>query len=211
MHDGDHRVVRDDHAHEPHQETPRAGRSLLGRYWKWVLPGFLLATIGVALIPGQTSVFGFDLAIAPMVVGGAFIAHNTMGVVLETRRIAAGVLVVLAIVGAAYVGEYLAAAVVAFMMIGGEFLEDVTLEKTRNAVRELVRLVPDLAWVRRDGQWTQVSLATLRSGDEVLVKPGERIRTARSLPGPRPLTSPRSPASPCQWTRALETVCSPEP
>lgn len=129
-----------------------------------------MLTIFIALIPGQ-----HDIALVPMLIGGAFIAYNTIIATLETRRITAGVLVVIALIGSAYIGEYLAAAIVAFMMIAGEFLEEITLEKTRNAVRELVRLVPETAMVLKDGQWVELSIDELTPGDRVLVRSGERI------------------------------------
>ncbi|MEW6308731.1 MAG: cation-translocating P-type ATPase [Bacillota bacterium] len=173
MHEGPHGVMAAAHApgHPDHSTPTRTWAS----YRKWLFPGSLLLTILLALIPAQRSWLGFDIALVPMLAGGSFIAYNTLIATLETRRITAGVLVTIALIGAAYVGEYLAAAVVAFMMIGGEFLEDITLEKTRNAVRELVRLAPDTAWVNRGGEWVQVSVATVHPGDRVLVRPGERI------------------------------------
>ncbi|MEK7400271.1 MAG: cation-transporting P-type ATPase, partial [Candidatus Poribacteria bacterium] len=102
---------------------------------KWSLPIGMVILIIIALIPGQKGLFGFDLSLIPMLLGGGFIAYNTIITLLETRRITAGLLVVFALVGSAYVGEYLAGAIVALMMISGEFLENITLNKTRNAVR----------------------------------------------------------------------------
>lgn len=171
MHEGHHGIGEDDQLH--HQAVGK--RRLISRYRKWMFPGFLLVTILLGLVPEQEHLLGFDIAVVPMLLGGGFITYNAIMATLETRRITAGILVVIAMVGSVYIGEYLAAAVVAFMMIGGEFLEDMTLEKTRNAVRELVRLVPDTATVFRSGQWVQVDVASLRKGDRVLVRPGERI------------------------------------
>lgn len=148
---------------------------MLTKYRKWFLPGSVLALILLALLPGQKEWFGFHLAILPMLLGGGFITYQTLIAIIETRRITAGTLVVLALVGSAYVGEYLAGAIVALMMIAGEFLEEITLEKTRNAVRELVTLVPETAKADRDGYWQEVPVAELAPGDRVLVRPGERI------------------------------------
>ncbi len=148
---------------------------MLSKYRKWFLPGSVLTLILLALLPGQKEWFGFDLAILPMLLGGGFITYQTLIAIIETRRITAGTLVVLALIGSAYVGEYLAGAIVALMMIAGEFLEEITLEKTRNAVRELVTLVPETAEADRDGYWQEVPVAELAPGDRVLVRPGERI------------------------------------
>ena len=132
------------------------------RYRKWLLPVGTLALILLSLVPGQKGWLGFNLAILPMLLGGGFITYQTLINVIETRRVTAGVLVVLALIGSAYSSEYLAGAIVALMMITGEFLEDITLEKTRNAVRKLVTLVPESAQVERNGVWQEVPVAELR-------------------------------------------------
>lgn len=154
-------------------ETPL--RALRRTWRRALLPASLLFLIGIALLPGIDGLVRFDAAMVPMLLGAVAIGYPTIVTMLERRRLTAGTLVVIAIIGSAYVGEYLAAAVVAFMMLAGEFLEDVTLERTRNAVRELVRLTPDVAWAERAGTWAQVPLAEIRPGDRVLVRPGERV------------------------------------
>jgi heavy metal translocating P-type ATPase len=145
------------------------------RYRKWFLPVGMLVLILHSLIPGQKEWLRFDLAIIPMLLGGGFITYNALIAAIETRRITAGTLVVMALIGSAYVGEYLAGAIVALMMIAGEFLEDITLEKTRNAVRQLVRLVPETAYVERDGKWQEVPVSEVAVGNRVMVQPGGSI------------------------------------
>lgn len=140
-----------------------------------MLPAGLLALILVALIPGLDAAVGFDIAVLPMLLGGVAIAYPTLSMMIERRRVTAGTLVVIAVAGSAYLGEYMAAAVVSFMMLAGEFLEEVTLQRTRNAVRELVRLAPDVAWTERGGTWVQVPLREVAPGDRVLVRPGDRV------------------------------------
>ena len=140
-----------------------------------LLPGSLLLLIFIALIPGLDRMAGFKVAVLPMLLGGAAIGYPTLVTIIERRKITAGALVAIAIIGSAYLEEYLAAAVVAFMMLAGEFLEEITLQRTRNAVREMVRLTPDVATIERDGAWVQVALREVRAGDGVLVRPGERV------------------------------------
>src|SRR3990172_1394551 len=148
-----------------HVETPTQAlrRRLLRR---GIVPGGLLLLILLALIPGIDGLIGFDFALVPMLFGGALITYPTLVTMMEKRRVTAGTLVVIAIVGSAYVGEYLAAAVVAFMMLAGEFLEELTLQRTRNAVRELVRLAPEVAWIERGGAWVDVALREVQRSEE---------------------------------------------
>ena len=123
---------------------------ILAKFKKFLFPGFLLLLIILSAIDIYILKILKDdyIGMLAMFIGGGFITWNTLIIVLNEKRITAGVLVVLALIGSAYVGEYLAGAIVAFMMIIGEFLEDMTLDKTRNAVRELVKLVPDKARVK---------------------------------------------------------------
>jgi heavy metal translocating P-type ATPase len=153
------------------------GATLDGRIWlrKGALPGGLLAAILVSMIPSLSNAFAFDVAMLPMLFGGGIILYQTLRSALDERRFGAGWLVVFALVGSAVIGEYLAGAVVAFMMLGGEFLEDITLERTRGSVRELVRLVPDTVTVLRDGAWVVLPVAAIQVGDRALVRDGERV------------------------------------
>ncbi len=169
MHEGGHGIL-DGHTHD---QAPSEGRS--NRWRKFVFPFSLLVLIGLGCIPGQKEWLGFDLAIIPMLIGGGFITYSTILVTIETRRVTTGLLVVIALAGSVYIEEYLAGAIVAFMMIGGEFLEELTLEKTRNAVRRLIALAPNEARVFRDGEWTQLPSDQVLVADRILIKPGERI------------------------------------
>ncbi len=150
-------------------------RQAVGGPDRWGFTLFLLVTTLIALVPGQESWLGVDLTLVPLLAGGGRIAYRTVLSLFQMGRIGAGALVTIALVGAAYTGEYLAGAVVALMMIGGEFLEDVTLARTRNAVAELLRQAPRAARVRRDGEWVDVPISEVRPGDRILVRPGEQI------------------------------------
>lgn len=150
---------------------------LPGRMKKFIFPSALLALILLSTVNNYlyTLTEKDYIGMLAMILGGGFITWNTLVVVMKKKRITAGVLVVLALIGSAYVEEYLAGAIVAFMMIGGEFLEEMTLDKTRNAVRELIRLVPDLARIKAGQSTSEVPVSQLKLNDVVVVRPGERI------------------------------------
>lgn len=144
--------------------------------YRFLGPGLLLLLIAVSASSGFMGYSGADYAgLFAMLAGGGFITWKTLINVVRTKKLTAGVMVVLALIGTAYVGEYLAGAIVAFMMIAGEFLEDITLEKTRNAVKELVRLVPDTVTLKKDGREQVILIGQVRVEDVVVIKPGERI------------------------------------
>lgn len=149
---------------------------MLQKYQKFFFPGGLLVLILLSLVSQYVvKILPFDLAIIPLILGGGYVIWSTLEAIFKLKKITAGIMVVLALIGTTYVGEYLAGAIVAFMMISGEFLEDITLNKTRNAVKALIKLVPDMARKKIDGEYQEVSLRKIRVGDMLLVKPGERI------------------------------------
>ena len=80
-----------------------------------------------------------------------------------------------AILSATGVGLYVEAATLAVLFSIAELLEQYSMDKTRDSLRELVELSPEEATVRRDGDEVTVPVSELRVGDTVVVRPGEKI------------------------------------
>jgi Cd2+/Zn2+-exporting ATPase len=91
------------------------------------------------------------------------------------KRLDADVLVTIAVIAASSVGEFVAAAEVAFIMLLGAQLEEYTIRRARRSLGSLLSLVPPTAHVRRDGKEEEVAAAELQVGDVVVVRAGERI------------------------------------
>jgi len=69
-----------------------------------------------------------------------------------------------------------AAAIIALILLG-RWLEARAKGRTGAAIQKLIGLQPRTARVRRDGNWHEVDIGTLQSGDEILIRPGERLPT----------------------------------
>jgi Cd2+/Zn2+-exporting ATPase len=136
--------------------------------------GVLLLTGFLAALLGQTQAAEW-LFLAAALIGGAPIFKLALGNILRDFDLTAGVMVSIAMIAALLVGEYLAAALVAFMMLIGEMLEDFTVARADNAMRELASLVPPTVTLRRDDEDVEVSIEAVRPGDVALVRPGGRI------------------------------------
>ena len=67
------------------------------------------------------------------------------------------------------------AAVVVAAVLFGKYLEEIAKGRASRAMRALARLQARDARVRRDGAQQQVPIAQVRPGDEVVVRPGERL------------------------------------
>jgi len=75
------------------------------------------------------------------------------------------------------VGTYFeAAAVIVTLVILGDVLQLRAMGRTSQAVRDLLKLAPNLAWrLRADGTEEQVKLDDVKVGDRLRVKPGEKV------------------------------------
>ena len=75
------------------------------------------------------------------------------------------------------VGTYFeAAAVIVTLVILGDFLQLRAMGQTSQAIQQLLKLAPNLAWrLRDDGSEEQVALATVAVGNRLRVKPGEKV------------------------------------
>ncbi|MFE3835521.1 heavy metal translocating P-type ATPase [Pseudogemmobacter sonorensis] len=84
-------------------------------------------------------------------------------------------LMTIAAIGALFIDAAEEAALVVFLFAVGELLEGVAAGKARDGIRALSALVPQSAWLERDGTTVEVPAASLAPGQTVLVRPGDRI------------------------------------
>ncbi|WP_286177852.1 heavy metal translocating P-type ATPase [Arthrobacter sp. SLBN-53] len=94
---------------------------------------------------------------------------------LGQRRLDVDLLMMLAALGAAAIGQVFDGALLIVIFATSGALEDVATRRTEDSVRALLDLAPERA-VRVDrGVETEVPVSELRVGDRILVRPGERV------------------------------------
>ena len=139
--------------------------------------GVLLAIgwgLSRTLTVGWPSLVALGLAI---VVGGYFFAREGLEKLWRKRVVGIEVLMSTAALGAAALGEPLEAAMLVFLYSISEAAEGFTEQKTRAAVRALMKLVPKVALVRRDGADVEIPVESLAVGEVFIVRPGESVAT----------------------------------
>src|SRR5688500_14501602 len=113
--------------------------------------------------------------IAAALAGGSPIAYGAIKGLIA-RELNVDELVTIAIIASIVVGEYWGASLVAFMMLFGKVLEDVTAARADAAIEGLGQLVPSEAHLKQpDGSERTIPVEQLSAGDLVIVRPGERI------------------------------------
>ena len=110
---------------------------------------------------------------AAVVAGGAFVARAAF-FSLRARQVDMNVLMTLAAVGAAAIGQWSEASLVTFLFALGTQLQVATLKRTRRAITGLMTLTPARATALRAGAEVSLPIEAIVAGDVVLVRPGER-------------------------------------
>ena len=151
-----------------HDESPWETRSL-------ILSGVLVAA-------GQTAQWGARLAstwsatiyAAAILAGGWFLLPKAWAA-LRRLRPDINLLMVLAVVGAAYIGDWAEAASVVFLFGVAEWLEGWADRRSHRAIEALLDLSPKLALVHRDGAYVEVAVEDVGVGETVSVRSGTNI------------------------------------
>ncbi len=114
------------------------------------------------------------LAIGSLILGGYPILKSAIKALL-IPDLNVDTLVSIAAIAATLAGAYQEAATVVFIMLLGEFLEHLTIGKTRKAIASLIQITPKTAWVRREEGEVRIPIEAVKAKEVVIVKPGERI------------------------------------
>jgi Cd2+/Zn2+-exporting ATPase len=134
---------------------------------------FMLAGWGLPRL-GATPAVGFFCYFAAYLTGGFF------GVQAGWRSLRQGtvdvdLLMVLAALGAAFVGAPFEGAMLLFLFSLSNVLQALAIDRTRRAVNALMKLRPSQSLCRRDGKTRLTPIEDLVVGDVLIVRPGESI------------------------------------
>ena len=166
--------------------VPPAPTTRLGRAGVWLTPQKLQAILTVitfvamiaAWLLGRTAVGPAWLVPAlfttAYVAGGAFGLKGSFESLLS-RTLDIDLLMILAALGAAVVGQPFEGAMLLFLFSLSNTLQDFALDRTRNAIRALMKLRPDEATIYRGERLVTLPIEHVSVGDRMLVKPGDRI------------------------------------
>lgn len=164
-------------------------------------------TAGVLTLAGWLFERGSGTTALPIALfAGAYIfgaRDNIRHLIKDLRRgrfhLNIDLLMVVAAIGAATLGEWAEGALLLFLFSLGHALEHYALGRARNAIKALAELAPQAALIRRDGKDAVIPIEQVRTGDLAVVKPGERfaidgvVREGRSSVNQAPITGESVP------------------
>jgi Cd2+/Zn2+-exporting ATPase len=135
----------------------------------------LLLAVGIEKLAGSGGEgFATALYAVAYVAGGSFALKASVEALLH-GTIDIDLLMVLAALGAAFVGAPLEGAILLFLFSFSNVLQTYALDRTRNAIKALMKLRPKQASVRRGDTTHIVPIERVMVGDCIVVKPGERV------------------------------------
>ncbi len=142
-----------------------------------LLTGIALAALVVARaaeLAGAPAMLWRGLYVVAYLTGGYSGVVNGLAA-LRRGMLDVNILMIIAALGAAALGDWLEGGVLLFLFSLSETLQVYALGRTKGAVRALMDLRPDQA-TRREGEALRVvPVEALQPGDVVVVRPGERL------------------------------------
>jgi len=137
----------------------------------------LLATL-TAWLGARFGLFPSELV--SVLYGVAFVAGGYYGVLdgiaaLGEKRLDVNLLMVLAALGAAFIGQPAEGATLLFLFSLSNTLQSFAMDRSRKAIEKLLDLRPPVATVRRGSRLVSLPVEKLVVGDVALVRPGERF------------------------------------
>lgn len=166
-------------------QAPAAPETGLRYAWHWSIENLQAIFTAITFVAMIAARIVEGMAGAPPYLATALyaVAYFTGGVFglkagiesLQARTIDVDLLMILAAVGAALVGQPFEGAMLLFLFSLSNVLQEYALDRTRNAIRAMMELRPSQATVRRGDQTLTLPIEQVNIGDHILVKPGERI------------------------------------
>ena len=140
-----------------------------------LLAGLLVLSAWLGAVWGRLPLAAVaSLYAAAYVAGGWHVARHAWQALRE-RRFDTDLLMIMAALGAALLGDFAEGGLLLFLFSLGHSLEERALDRARAAVRALADLTPKTAQVKRSGKLVETSVELVELGEVVLVRPGVRL------------------------------------
>ena len=162
-------------------EPLEAGRRDVGQIIGWGALGMVVVVVVLAALGERLGLFDAALERLPWWLPALAIGlggwHVFYGVLRAARRgqVTSHTLMTAGVIASIAIGQWTTAALIVFFMRFADWLEDLTTERSRQALKQLTALQPATARVLRGGQEHEVPVAEVRADNVVVVRPGERI------------------------------------
>ncbi|MCA0984132.1 cadmium-translocating P-type ATPase [Halobacillus yeomjeoni] len=139
-----------------------------------LLSGVLIAAAWISEHHLPTS-FYVSLYVSAFIIGGYAKAKEGITETIHDRSLNVELLMILAALGSASIGYWMEGAILIFIFALSGALETYTMNKSQKEISSLMKLQPEEALKIMDDGYEVTRVTSLKVGDRILIKPGERI------------------------------------
>jgi Cd2+/Zn2+-exporting ATPase len=167
-----------DHDHGGEESHDHAHGGVFGKNTELIFSiicGVLLGVgFGLSYVEAVPSWLSLSLYIGAYFFGGFFTAKEAIETV-SRRGFEIDFLMLVAAIGAAFLGEWAEGALLLFLFSLGHALEHYAMNKARKSIAALADLAPKTALLKKNGKTEEVDIKELSIGDIIVVKPNSKI------------------------------------
>ena len=139
-----------------------------------IIISFILFLIAM-IVPFENDLINKGLYIIAYLIVGLEIVWKAIKNIFRGKVFDEHFLMAVATIGAFAIGEFPEAVAVMLFYQVGELFQDYAVDKSRKSITNLMDIRPDIAFVKRNGNIEKVSPEDVKIGENIVVKPGEKI------------------------------------
>lgn len=165
-------IIRDD---QENDEQVRSKESFIKRNIALIISlGFILVAVISQLSMGEDHLLTKALYILAIIIGGFDLFKEGFSDLIKLD-FSMESLMTIAIIGAAFIGEWAEGSIVVILFAISEALERFSMDKARQSIRSLMDIAPKEALIRRNNVEQLVSVDKIDIDDIMIIKPGQKI------------------------------------
>ena len=165
-------IIRDD---QENDEQVRSKESFIKRNIALIISlGFILVAVISQLSLGEDHLLTKALYILAIIIGGYDLFKEGFSDLIKLD-FSMESLMTIAIIGAAFIGEWAEGSIVVILFAISEALERFSMDKARQSIRSLMDIAPKEALIRRNNVEQLVSVDKIDIDDIMIIKPGQKI------------------------------------
>lgn len=165
-------IIRDD---QENDEQVRSKESFIKRNIALIISlGFILVAVISQLSLGEDHLLTKALYILAIIIGGFDLFKEGFSDLIKLD-FSMESLMTIAIIGAAFIGEWAEGSIVVILFAISEALERFSMVKARQSIRSLMDIAPKEALIRRNNVEQLVSVDKIDIDDIMIIKPGQKI------------------------------------
>lgn len=165
-------IIRDD---QENDEQVRSKEAFIKRNIALIISlGFILVAVISQLSLGEDHLLTKALYILAIIIGGFDLFKEGFSDLIKLD-FSMESLMTIAIIGAAFIGEWAEGSIVVILFAISEALERFSMDKARQSIRSLMDIAPKEALIRRNNVEQLVSVDKIDIDDIMIIKPGQKI------------------------------------